>query len=199
MTFAASPRPVRHRVETCLQAGIVSAVLALPAAAQKRLAGRPIVLDGLTLDTQVQMLLRLQRLGQVSTDTSGRSAGDAGAGRPGQGHGRRPAGRRGRSTGPSRASRHGSYVPTALAASSDPRPTLVFFHGGGFFLGGLESHDAACRLLARESGVQVIAVDYRLAPSTRSPRRTTTRSRRTPGWSSTPRTARRHRPAGGGR
>jgi acetyl esterase len=41
---------------------------------------------------------------------------------------------------------------------------LVFFHGGGFMYGDLDSHDAACRFLAERSGVRVLAVDYRLAP-----------------------------------
>jgi acetyl esterase len=52
------------------------------------------------------------------------------------------------------------YQPTA------DRPTrcLLYFHGGGFVIGGLDSHDHLCRALAKESGCQVIAVDYRLAP-----------------------------------
>ncbi len=41
---------------------------------------------------------------------------------------------------------------------------LVFLHGGGFVLGDLETHDAVCRDLAAGSGVEVLAVDYRLAP-----------------------------------
>ncbi|MCU4717826.1 alpha/beta hydrolase [Halapricum hydrolyticum] len=45
-----------------------------------------------------------------------------------------------------------------------PFPTVVFFHGGGFVSGGLESHDALCRYLTRESGCVVVSVDYRLAP-----------------------------------
>lgn len=45
-----------------------------------------------------------------------------------------------------------------------PAPTLVFFHGGGFVIGGLTSHDRDCRALANRGGCQVIAVDYRLAP-----------------------------------
>ncbi|MFB6270595.1 MAG: alpha/beta hydrolase [Halobacterium sp.] len=45
-----------------------------------------------------------------------------------------------------------------------PFPTVVFFHGGGFVLGGLASHDLFCRHLARESDCVVMAVDYRLAP-----------------------------------
>ena len=43
-------------------------------------------------------------------------------------------------------------------------PLLVFFHGGGFMYGDLDSHDPACRFLAERSGVRVLAIDYRLAP-----------------------------------
>ena len=43
-------------------------------------------------------------------------------------------------------------------------PGLIYFHGGGFVAGSLESHDGLCRLLASEGGLKVIAVDYRLAP-----------------------------------
>lgn len=48
-------------------------------------------------------------------------------------------------------------------ASGRP-PLLVFFHGGGFVLGGLDTHDVMCRMLARGTGSHVLAVDYRLAP-----------------------------------
>jgi acetyl esterase len=51
------------------------------------------------------------------------------------------------------------YTPTLSRG-----PLLVFFHGGGFMYGDLESHDAACRFLAERSGVRVLAVDYRLGP-----------------------------------
>jgi len=43
-------------------------------------------------------------------------------------------------------------------------PTIVFFHGGGYVFGGLETHDALCRRLTRESGCAVLSVAYRLAP-----------------------------------
>ena len=43
-------------------------------------------------------------------------------------------------------------------------PALIYFHGGGWVLGGLDSHDRECRALANLSGCAVIAVDYRLAP-----------------------------------
>ncbi len=45
-----------------------------------------------------------------------------------------------------------------------PHPLLVFYHGGGFVLGDLDSHDSVCRAIAVHSGVDVLAVDYRLAP-----------------------------------
>jgi acetyl esterase len=40
----------------------------------------------------------------------------------------------------------------------------VFFHGGGWVFGGLDSHDTLCRELVRQAGVTLVAVDYRLAP-----------------------------------
>lgn len=46
----------------------------------------------------------------------------------------------------------------------DRRTPIVFFHGGGFAYGDLDSHDPACRALARCSGLPVVAVDYRRAP-----------------------------------
>lgn len=52
------------------------------------------------------------------------------------------------------------YVPEG----EGPFPLLLWAHGGGFVLGGLESHDPTCRLLANETGYVVVSVDYRLAP-----------------------------------
>ncbi|RCV48220.1 alpha/beta hydrolase [Marinitenerispora sediminis] len=50
-----------------------------------------------------------------------------------------------------------------------PRPVLVYFHGGGFVLCGLDSHDGICRLLADGTGAVVVSVDYRRAPEHRFP------------------------------
>lgn len=44
------------------------------------------------------------------------------------------------------------------------RPGCVFYHGGGFVLGDLESHDSFCRILARRAKCRVVSVDYRRAP-----------------------------------
>lgn len=57
------------------------------------------------------------------------------------------------------------YTPTG----DGPHPALVFFHGGGWMLGGLETHDALCRALANAAGCVVVATDYRLAPEHRFP------------------------------
>ncbi len=48
--------------------------------------------------------------------------------------------------------------------SGDRRPLLVYFHGGGYVLGDLDTHDGLCRMLCRHAGVHVLSVDYRLAP-----------------------------------
>ena len=44
-------------------------------------------------------------------------------------------------------------------------PGILFFHGGGWVAGNLETHDGLCRRLSNETGCRVIAVDYRLAPA----------------------------------
>ncbi|HTW17579.1 MAG TPA: alpha/beta hydrolase [Nocardioides sp.] len=148
---------VRHQVEKRLLAG----VLALPEPVQRRLGGRPVHLDGQTLAADTQLMLRLQRLSRkAGVETlpipEGRLAaiehtrlagGDQAIG----------------SVRDLRVADLGArlYVPTGVAT---PGPLLVFFHGGGFFFGDLETHDAGCRSLAERSGVRVLAVDYRLAP-----------------------------------
>ena len=52
------------------------------------------------------------------------------------------------------------YSPT----NDETLPCLIYFHGGGWVIGDLDSHDRECRLLADGAGCRVIAVDYRLAP-----------------------------------
>ncbi len=58
------------------------------------------------------------------------------------------------------------YIP---AGAGDAPALIVYFHGGGWVLGGLDTHDATCRSLAQESGAAVLSVDYRLAPEARYP------------------------------
>ncbi len=51
----------------------------------------------------------------------------------------------------------------------EPFPILLYFHGGGWVLGDLESHDDVCRSLARRAGARVVSIDYRRSPETRFP------------------------------
>ena len=62
-------------------------------------------------------------------------------------------------------------IPVRIYAPSDARrlPAIVYFHGGGFVIGSLETHDGTCRSLANASGCMVVSVDYRLAPEHKFP------------------------------
>lgn len=55
-----------------------------------------------------------------------------------------------------------AYAPRR--ADAGPRPVIVYFHGGGWVLGSIDSHDASARDLARHSGAIVVSVGYRKAP-----------------------------------
>lgn len=59
------------------------------------------------------------------------------------------------------------YLPTLPAGRE--LPAIVYYHGGGWVIGNLDTHDRLCRVLAAETGCVVIAVDYRLSPEHRFP------------------------------
>jgi acetyl esterase len=61
------------------------------------------------------------------------------------------------------------YTPLSLRQNNSLAPCLVFFHGGGWVIGDLDSHDVVCRKLANEGEIIVIAVDYRRAPEDKFP------------------------------
>jgi acetyl esterase len=148
----------------------------VPTGAKRLLAGgRSVTIDGNTLDITVQLTLSGMRAfgvnGFMVTDNNG--VGDVTASRtqmreeclklagpqihvgvseisiPG------PAGRI--------SARH--YRP----ATAEPAPLLVFYHGGGWTLGDLDTHDALCRLTCRDAAVHVLSIDYRLAPEHPAP------------------------------
>jgi acetyl esterase/lipase len=65
----------------------------------------------------------------------------------------------------------GGEIPVRIYApeGSSPMPVLVFFHGGGWVIGNIESHDALCRTLTNAAGCVTVSVDYRLAPEAKFP------------------------------
>jgi acetyl esterase len=68
------------------------------------------------------------------------------------------------------ASRDGFLLPARVYAPSEGiLPVLLFFHGGGFTIGSIASHDTLCRELSRLAGCAVVSLGYRLAPEHRFP------------------------------
>lgn len=66
--------------------------------------------------------------------------------------------------------RDGELLSARLyAPSADVLPVLLFFHGGGFTVGSVATHDILCRQLSLLAGIAVVSVDYRLAPAHKFP------------------------------
>ena len=142
------------------------ALRALPPGVQVRLSGKPPVrIDGDTLAPDIQLTLALlERAPEPPLDTvSPTAARRARRRRSAIAAGRPAAVRAVRDLeldgDVPLAARH--YAPEE---PDGPLPLLVFFHGGGFVFGGLDTHDGLCRLICRHAGAHVLAIDYRLAP-----------------------------------
>lgn len=165
---------MRDRIASVAQRAepaVVRRLLGLPPRVLRRLAGRPVVRDGQTLDVETQVLLRLQRLsgrGAVEFGPDSRAAIERDAALVG---GDQPIGetRELRVDGSVGSLAARLFVPQDLVTSAGEDPLLVFFHGGGFATGSPDSHDAPCRVLAERAGVRVLSVGYRMAPEHRFP------------------------------
>jgi acetyl esterase len=148
-----------------LDALTARAALALPAAVKRRLAGRPVRRDGLELDLDTQLLLRLHALSRrpaLASLTPARARAEAR-------RAARVAGGRGAPVArvdELRVAGAGGPLAARLYVPSEPAygAPLVFFHGGGWVVGDLDTHDASCRALCARAGVRVLSVAYRLAP-----------------------------------
>lgn len=154
-----------------LQGAVARGLAALPRPATRLLVGRPIERDGQQLDVEAQLAVKLLKLSgapeleelDVATARA-RVARDAAA----LAGPTVPVGETRELTVAGAAGGMAArlYVPLGSPAVGG---LAVFFHGGGFVVGDLDSHDNACRFLASRAGTRVLAVDYRLAPEHRFP------------------------------
>jgi acetyl esterase len=156
-----------------LQMAAKRTIAALPAPAKRLLAGAPISRDGLELDLNMQVLVKLDER-NPRPPFAGRTPAEV-----------RADLRRAVRTLAGRAIPLASVEETSIAGGEGPlrarlfvphearneagAPLIVYYHGGGWVAGDLDTHDQPCRLLARASGARVLSVEYRLAPEHRFP------------------------------
>lgn len=157
----------RQAIEALAAAGIMR----LPQSFMRRLVGPPIVIGESSMEARTQFLLDLQarsgRPGFGDLDVAATRAAFDGM-RSGLGAGARAVARVVNRLIPG----PGGEIPVRIyssVASPSAAPAVVFFHGGGWVIGDLESHDEVCRALAADAECVVINVDYRLAPEHRFP------------------------------
>jgi acetyl esterase len=131
--------------------------------------GREVSVDGNTLDATAQLML----FGQRITGAGGLSAtGDVDAARALM----RDSHIAMNDHAPAATSDLEIPGPASMMPARHYRPAstgqaalLVFFHGGGFVVGDIESHDGLCRMISRDAAIHVLSVDYRLAPEHPAP------------------------------
>jgi acetyl esterase len=151
-----------------LEAAAARFVSALPPPAKRLIAGQPIRLDGLELDLDTQVLMKLaeRNLRPLRDLTPAQAREDLlHTVRVVEG---RPLALVETSevsiAGAAGALRARLYAPHGAPEAGPPSPLIVYYHGGGWVSGDLDSHEQPCRMLARSSGARVLSVDYRLAP-----------------------------------
>ncbi|HYQ78963.1 MAG TPA: alpha/beta hydrolase [Solirubrobacterales bacterium] len=136
---------------------------------QRRLFGPPPVLDGQQLAPDIHTLISIAARARSDSLASGTDPAEARAQRLAEARivAERPTIPMARVVpveipGPAGAIPARLYVPRP--AEEGPQPLLVYYHGGGWVIGDLDTHDSPCRFLAAHAGVAVLAIDYRLAP-----------------------------------
>ncbi|HEY3492609.1 MAG TPA: alpha/beta hydrolase [Solirubrobacterales bacterium] len=148
---------------------LLKMVCGLPPWLLRRLFGRPVQVEGQTLAPDIQALLGMAKLAGSESFTEGVPVETARRNRLLEAEvvAERPPLPMARVEtveipGPAGTIGARRYVPHG--APSESAPLLVYFHGGGWVIGDLDTHDSPCRFLAANSGVEVLAIDYRLAP-----------------------------------
>jgi acetyl esterase len=149
---------------------ILKRVCGLPPRLQRALFGPPPSIDGQTLASDIHALIKVAELAGSTSFTGGlpveearrdnRLGAEATTAQPPIPMARVEAIEVPGQAGPIPAR---FYVPGGLPAGA-AAPLLVYYHGGGWVIGDLDTHDGVCRFLAAAAGVMVLSVDYRLAP-----------------------------------
>ena len=141
----------------------------LPRETLRRLAGAPIVIDGQTLDVQIQVLCDgARRLGIPQPEDPDRARAQMDEDRQVVEPHAPPMATERDVLVPVEGGSIRARVYRPRTAKSKPG-MLVYFHGGGFVTGGLSTHEEPLRQLAHDSGVVVCAVDYRKGPEHKFP------------------------------
>lgn len=134
----------------------------------RRLIGPPPRLDGQELAADIQMFLRLAEWTGETSLVEGRTVEQARRenleGVPIVSGPPLPMARVEDLKIPGPGGELGARLYVALGTPQPPQPLLVYYHGGGWVIGDLDTHDGACRFLAAHSGCRVLSIDYRLAP-----------------------------------
>lgn len=156
----------RLSLQDRLARSVLKAAAALPAPVQRLLAGKPIRIDGQELHPEIQLALRLlHATGEPTFEQLPLDVGRAQTDKDAVIFGGPPI--------PVETVRElsipgpGGPIPARFyrpAGAATPSALLVYYHGGGFVIGSLDSTDSVCRFLAAHADVAVLSVDYRLAP-----------------------------------
>ncbi len=147
---------IKLRPAQKLQALLGPILAALPDPILRRLAGKPVTLDGQTLAPDMQLVVKALERRPIYAENASEL-------RKRQGIGAVIA--------------NGLPVPVHAVKDlevaglkarhyhpGEKAPLVLFLHGGGFVFGDLETHDRLCRMLCKHAGVHVLAIEYRLAP-----------------------------------
>jgi len=158
------------RLPEPVEVGVARIIRALPPPIVRTLAGAPVIVDGQRLEPEARLAQRIldldppppiETLPVVAARARLERDARVFSGPRVEVDGVRDlevAGAAGRL--PARLYTGRAQAPSAL---------LVYFHGGGWTVGSIDSHDNLCRFLAREAGIGVLSVGYRLAPESRFP------------------------------
>jgi acetyl esterase len=158
------------RLPPRIEHGILRFVCGMPPRLQRLLFGAPARVDGQVLAPEIQALVRLAGLARDEsasaygklTPRQARARIRAGAAAAAGPKRSQPAVNDLSIPGPAGPIRARFYEPPG--AGIEGRPLIVYFHGGGWTIGDLDTGDSVCRFLALEAAATVLSVDYRLAP-----------------------------------